>query len=60
MTRIPPAEQLGQLAEQLAMGARQGTEAEDLTSTLVRLGARVVAGIKWVKTAEAKLLEIAE
>src|SRR5690606_17686782 len=25
---------------QLAMGARQGTEAEDLTSTLVRLGAR--------------------
>lgn len=40
MTRIPPAEQLGQLAEQLAMGARQGTEAEDLTSTLVRLGAR--------------------
>jgi len=40
MTRIPPAEQLGQLAEQLAMEARQGTEAEDLTSTLVRLGAR--------------------
>ena len=40
MARIPPAEQLGQLAEQLAMGARQGTEAEDLTSTLVRLGAR--------------------
>jgi len=26
MTRIPPAEQLGQLAEQLAMGARQGTD----------------------------------
>src|SRR5690606_30642524 len=40
MTSIPPAEQLAQLAEQLAMGARQGTEAEDLTSTLVRLGAR--------------------
>lgn len=40
MKRIPPVEQMAQLAEQMAVEARQGTQAEDLTSTLIQLGAR--------------------
>lgn len=40
MTRIPPAQGIAQLAERMAAEARQGTQAEDLTSTLIQLGAR--------------------
>ncbi len=40
MSRIPPSEQLAQLARRLAEEAREGGEAEDLTRALVRLGAR--------------------
>lgn len=40
MPRIPPVDQLRQLADQLAMEGRQGERTEDLTSALIRLGAR--------------------
>src|SRR5690606_26391616 len=40
MTRIPRREPLQQLADQLAREARDGAQPEELTSTLVRLGAR--------------------
>ena len=40
MSRIPPSQQLAELARQLAEQAREGTEVEDLTHALVRLGAR--------------------
>jgi transposase-like protein len=40
MKRIPPVGRITQLAEQMAAEARQGTQAEDLTSTLIQLGAR--------------------
>jgi len=40
MSRIPPSQQLAELARQLAEQAREGTELEDLTHALIRLGAR--------------------
>lgn len=40
MTRIPRRELLQQLADQLAREAKDGAQPEELTSTLVRLGAR--------------------
>src|SRR5690606_15528260 len=40
MTRIPRRELLQQLADQLAREAKYGAQPEELTSTLVRLGAR--------------------
>ena len=40
MSRIPPSQQLAELARQLAEQAREGSEVEDLTHALVRLGAR--------------------
>ncbi len=40
MSRILPSQQLAGLCRQLAEQAQEGTEMEDLTHTLVRLGAR--------------------
>jgi len=40
MSRIPPSQQLAELARQLAEQAREGSEVEDLTHALIRLGAR--------------------